>query len=1147
MNCYRFALSKGLLSSLLLVITLTSQAEKVWMPLGSSQPAESKAEVLFSNVARTEVRLRLSGFYLQDVQTSRGSAVVVQSPGGSSLLAEGAPDLPKFAVPLIIPNRGGMQWRVMNARYKEYSAMNVAPSKGNLLRTVNPSDVPYRYGSVYNTDAFFPSEPCAMRDPYVFRDFRGQTLLLQPFRYNPVTRTLLVLEEMQVEVVHSPTLNVPNPLPGTGFPSAVSSDFAPLYKRHFANYPSVQYIPVDEGSRMLIICPGTWMPLLQPLVDWKTRRGMEVEVVDVTTAGSTAPAIQQFIAGRYVSSQISFVLLVGDAAQVPTLSASGGASDPSYGFINGQDSYAEVIIGRFSAETDPDVATQVQRVIDYERYPDPSGTSFGKGVVVASDQGPGDDNEYDWEHAVNMRSDLIGFTYTQVDELYDGTQVGTTDAAGDPSNMDLFNLFQSGIGLMTYTGHGSSTSCATTGLSNNDVQNMTNTGKLPFIWSVACVNGEFDMPGGPCFAEKFLRAQVNGQPTGAVATLMSSINQSWNPPMDGQDEMVDILAQSYPGNMKFTFGGISVNGCMHMNDTYGSAGADMTNTWHCFGDPSLLVRTATPISMTVSHLPVVPLGTTGLLVNCSLDEALVALTLNGQLLATAVVSNGVATLNFNPLNSTDTLHVTVTGFNALPYEGNVLVIPLNGPYVLAQQAGIAEPVGNGDGAVDYSETIHADVQLQNIGPQDAVNVQCQFSTSDPYVNLLSVNPIPAGTLAGNSAVTLAGALQYEVAAIVPDQHVVQFTLTLSDSAGNTWSGLVQQVLQAPVLEAGMLVFLDSLTGDGDGQLEPGETAYIIVEVNNTGHSDSPSPSSAGLQSSFGSLVIINGSASLPSVPALGATYALFQVALASNVALGTPYTMDFDVLSGGYSDTNQYAFTAGVILEDFETNDFSTYSWTTAGVQPWITTPTNSPYEGVYHAQSGSIAGNQTSELLISVNALANDSVSFWHKESSEQDWDFLKFYIDGTLMGQWSGITAWSYASYPVIAGTHQLRFVYEKDAIVDAGLDLVWLDNIRFPFGTTPTTVSVVENQPVAGFSIRPNPVSDQLTVLVDGLNAEAALWTIHDVQGRLIRQGRVPSESASQNQFTIPVLDLDAGCYLLKIECDGALQSKRFVVSH
>ncbi len=92
-------------------------------------------------------------------------------------------------------------------------------------------------------------------------------------------------------------------------------------------------------------------------------------------------------------------------------------------------------------------------------------------------------------------------------------------------------------------------------MNNTDVNGLENGGKWPFIWSVACVNGEFHI--GTCFAETWLRATgSDGSPTGAITTLMSTVNQAWNPPMAGQDEMNAILVESYSGNIKRTFGGM---------------------------------------------------------------------------------------------------------------------------------------------------------------------------------------------------------------------------------------------------------------------------------------------------------------------------------------------------------------------------------------------------------------------------------------------------------------------------------------------------------------------------------------------------------------------------------------------------------------
>jgi hypothetical protein len=186
------------------------------------------------------------------------------------------------------------------------------------------------------------------------------------------------------------------------------------------------------------------------------------------------------------------------------------------------------------------------------------------------------------------------------------------------------------------------------------------------------VNGDFNF--GTCLAEAFMRSTDSANaPTGAVATFMSTINQSWDPPMDAQDEMVDLLIESYPANMKHTFGGISVNGCMHMNDQYGSGGDEMTDTWTIFGDPSLMLRTNTPHVLNVAHNATIDASETTFTVYCPDDGSLVCLSKNGSIVATAWTLAGSGTLNFTGLNNGDTLDIVVTGYNAIGYFGHVIV------------------------------------------------------------------------------------------------------------------------------------------------------------------------------------------------------------------------------------------------------------------------------------------------------------------------------------------------------------------------------------------------------------------------------------------------------------------------------------------
>lgn len=192
---------------------------------------------------------------------------------------------------------------------------------------------------------------------------------------------------------------------------------------------------------------------------------------------------------------------------------------------------------------------------------------------------------------------------------------------------------------------------------------------LPFIVSVACNNGEFDSYSA-CFAEAWLRATHNGEPTGAIGCFASSIGQSWAPPMAAQDEIVDLVIESYANNKKNTYGGLCFNGCMLMNDEYVYDGYEMTDTWHIFGDPSLQVRTNTPTSMVVNHESTIAVGATEFTIEVvGIEDALCAISRDYELLGSAYTdASGYATIEFDePVTDGDDLDIVVTAYNMLPY------------------------------------------------------------------------------------------------------------------------------------------------------------------------------------------------------------------------------------------------------------------------------------------------------------------------------------------------------------------------------------------------------------------------------------------------------------------------------------------------
>jgi hypothetical protein len=661
------------------------QAGKTWFELTSAQPLTPEIKLLNSDTETSRFEVTIKGFWKENIRSADGNPEIKASVDNSTpMLIKGAPDLDKLTVSLAIPDMGEMLVSIAEEEYTDIQGIYIIPSKGNLTRDIDPDEIPFEYGKEYKTDDFFPVVIAELRTPHIIRDVRGQTVVFYPFRYNPVRKILRVYTRLVIEV-KTTGRDGENELTLRREEDKTVRAFEGIYARNFLNYrqykEASRYIPLEDDGNMLIISYGPFMADMQAFADWKNISGIPTEMVNVSTIGSTSAAIKTYVANYYNTNGLTFLLLVGDAAQVPTSSTTAGDSDNDYGYLAGNDHYPDIFVGRFSAENNAQVQTQVQRTLEYEKEPGTVTGSFVRSMCIASSQGPGDDGEYDWVHQRNIRTDYMGFTYTYGAELYDGSQ-GGQDATGNPTASMVTTEVNTGTGIISYTGHGSNTSWGTTGFSNTNISSLTNNEMLPFILSVACVNGNF--VGITCFAEAWLRATYNGQPSGAIATIMSTINQSWNPPMRGQDEMVDILVESYPANIRRTFGGICMNGCMNMNDVYGSDGADMTDTWTIFGDPSLMVRTAAPATMVVSHVDDLPVGSSQLTVYCDQEEARVAVSKDYQVLATGIISSGSIILNFDPITYGDILTVAVSAFNCIPSIDSVFAPDADMTYVSSQ-------------------------------------------------------------------------------------------------------------------------------------------------------------------------------------------------------------------------------------------------------------------------------------------------------------------------------------------------------------------------------------------------------------------------------------------------------------------------------
>jgi len=174
------------------------------------------------------------------------------------------------------------------------------------------------------------------------------------------------------------------------------------------------------------------------------------------------------------------------------------------------------------------------------------------------------------------------------------------------------------------------------------------------------------------------------------------------------------------------------------------------------------------------------------------------------------------------------------------------------------------------------------------------------------------------------------------------------------------------------------------------------------------------------------------------------------------------------------------AVAAGV-EEDFETGDFSRFSWEHTTNTDWTIT-SSEQHSGDYSAQAGAIGDSKDTTLRVTLDC-DSGTITFYHKVSCESGYDFLTFYIDGTEKDKWSGEEDWTEASFPVISGMRTFEWTYSKDGSVSEYDDTAWIDDIAFPIDSETEPPAEWTSQDINTTGGSASEVDGIFTVIGDG----------------------------------------------------------------
>ena len=115
--------------------------------------------------------------------------------------------------------------------------------------------------------------------------------------------------------------------------------------------------------------------------------------------------------------------------------------------------------------------------------------------------------------------------------------------------------------------------------------------------------------------------------------------------------------------------------------------------------------------------------------------------------------------------------------------------------------------------------------------------------------------------------------------------------------------------------------------------------------------------------------------------------------------------------------------------------------FTTTGSADWFIRPAS---DGTgFSAESGDVDNYGSSLLALTVEMPRSGTVTFDYVVSSEDGYDFLRFFIDDALVESWSGEVSGTFSA-ELSVGSHVLTWLYAKDISLSEGDDSARVDNI-------------------------------------------------------------------------------------------------------
>ncbi len=916
--------------TILTVLSLGTMAQKSWVGFNSDVPGTPQILIEEQDQSTVVLDISISGMFVSDITQEGRSFKRLELIENRTTKDIGKPELPMISELIGIPGNQLVRVNVLEKETMKFQNYFIYPFQTPTTDNPGGQDKAFVMDQkFYSQPNSFPVSQVYLDQPGIWRDIKISGLHIIPFNYNTSSQELEVVTHLRLEIEFYGTD------PGFTFQpnKNVSPNFFKMYQAQVLNFQSLGYsmnLLSNDDIKYLIITNTEALNSIQPLVDWKNQQGFRVEVKTLQAGFITPQNFKDYITPLYNNEGLEYILMVGDAYpnggnppgtnDVPMYYWAPGAEDASYSdswytCMNGPDDhYADIAIGRIVYDNLAELDLQIQKTLDHYFNPDATTNWAENSILIAHME------EYPGKYT-QCSEEIRTYPYSLQTPIFQQAYGG----AGYTNTQVVSYVNANSCGIFNYRGHGSATElwqwCPQGSFTAQHVNQLTNNDRLFVFFDVCCDNMDIVAHAGDCLCESFMKS-----PVACVATNGAIIPSYTIPNHDYDKEMYKAIFDEGINNIGYitNFANITVL------NVHGTIGRSNVRTYLWLGDASIEPWTLQPANLTVSHdgqlflglsnFSVSVLGTGGPIAN-----AMVCVSNDDQSVYGVAYTDasGYAEVVFDgPVQEAGMAKVTVTAHNHLPYQADIPVIPQSGPYVVKDSFVLNDLTGgNGDGMMDYGESIMLSLAVKNVGIAQAIGVTVTLSTNDTYITFTD-NTHFYGNIGPDQVVMGTDAFTFDVANDIPDEHYVVINVEANGGSDDIWTSNFSLMGHAPVLTLGEVVISDP-AGNNNGKIDPGETVNLVISAENSGSSETFNL--VGELSGIDPFLTINTSqVNYGNIPGGSNATGIFNVTASVNTPAGHLVDLTFDMSADmGINGTGSFNIVIGqipVLIIDLDGN-----------------------------------------------------------------------------------------------------------------------------------------------------------------------------------------------------------------------------------